>query len=279
MGKFRISLEATGNSLRAMFLSSPLPPALPSFASRSHSSTIFQQVILASAFSIRSLTSALPPSLNFLLPLAQNEHDMISALMTQSYKNGRQISDLEIAHMMIALLMAGQHTSSATGSWAMLRLASKPSIIEEIYQEQKQVYGNPDGSFKPLNYGDQKSNVPILDSVVRETLRLHPPIHSIMRKVLEDIPVPTSISTSNSSNGKGDGIPYVIPKGHFVMAAPGVSQVDPKIWKDSLDFNPKRWFGKGDEVEEDKNDETVDYGWGAVSSGANSPYLPFGAGR
>lgn len=54
---------------------------------------------------------------------------MIAALMEQSYKNGRKLGDREIAHIMIALLMAGQHTSSATGTWAMLRLASRPEIM------------------------------------------------------------------------------------------------------------------------------------------------------
>lgn len=206
---------------------------------------------------------------------------MISALMTQSYKNGRHISDLEIAHMMIALLMAGQHTSSATGSWAMLRLASQPKIIQELYDEQISVFGTSEGSsdekFRPLNYEEQKAKTPILDSVIRETLRLHPPIHSIMRKVFSDIPVPQTLATPMGSK-KTDSA-YVIPKGHFVMAAPGVSQIDPKIWKDSMDFNPKRWLESNKEIQDDDDGETVDYGWGNVSSGANSPYLPFGAGR
>jgi len=30
---------------------------------------------------------------------------------------------------------------------------------------------------------------------------------------------------------------------------------------------------------EDDNAEQIDYGWGVVSKGTNSPYLPFGAGR
>lgn len=53
---------------------------------------------------------------------------MIAALMTQSYKNGRSLQEREIAHIMIALLMAGQHTSSATGSWALLHIAADPEL-------------------------------------------------------------------------------------------------------------------------------------------------------
>ena len=53
---------------------------------------------------------------------------MIAALMQQKYRNGKVLGDREIAHMMIALLMAGQHTSSATGSWALLHIAANPKI-------------------------------------------------------------------------------------------------------------------------------------------------------
>ena len=58
----------------------------------------------------------------------QHDQDMMSALMNQKYRDGRPLRDHEIAHLMIALLMAGQHTSSATGSWALLRIASKPEL-------------------------------------------------------------------------------------------------------------------------------------------------------
>jgi sterol 14alpha-demethylase len=53
---------------------------------------------------------------------------MLAALMDQSYKDGRTLGDRELAHIMIALLMAGQHTSSATSSWALLHSAKRPDI-------------------------------------------------------------------------------------------------------------------------------------------------------
>lgn len=53
---------------------------------------------------------------------------MIAALMQQKYRSGQSLTDREIAHMMIALLMAGQHTSSATGSWALLHIAANPAV-------------------------------------------------------------------------------------------------------------------------------------------------------
>ena len=53
---------------------------------------------------------------------------MIASLMNQKYRAGRALKDHEIAHIMIALLMAGQHTSSATGAWSLLHLADRPDV-------------------------------------------------------------------------------------------------------------------------------------------------------
>ena len=53
---------------------------------------------------------------------------MIESLMSQKYRNGESLTDRQVAHIMIALLMAGQHTSSATTTWALLHLTAKPEI-------------------------------------------------------------------------------------------------------------------------------------------------------
>ena len=109
----------------------------------------------------------------------EHDHDMLSALAEQKYRDGRVLSDVEMAHIMIALLLAGQHTSSATSSWTLLHLASRPDVQEQIYQEQVRVCKQKDGSLRLMEYEDIKE-MPILDSVIRETLRMHPPIHSIL---------------------------------------------------------------------------------------------------
>lgn len=213
-----------------------------------------------------------------------HEHDMISALMEQNYKNGRELRPVEIAHMMIALLMAGQHTSSATSTWAILRLASRPDILEQVYEEQKKVYADSDGKLRELDYETQKTSVPLLDAVIKEALRLHAPLHSIMRYVKTDLTVPPTLSSPSAGVAAGrEDATYVIPKGHYVLAAPGVSQVDPQIWSDPTTFNPHRWLDGSSTAAtnnpDDDDDEKQDFGFGMISTGANSPYLPFGAGR
>ena len=49
------------------------------------------------------------------------------------------MSDDAIAHMMIATLMGGQHTSSTTTSWILFELSRRPDVVAEILKEQSMV--------------------------------------------------------------------------------------------------------------------------------------------
>jgi sterol 14-demethylase len=117
-------------------------------------------------------------------------HDMLDILMTSKYRDGEPIPDIEIANLMIALLMGGQHNTSSTGSWIMLRLAHDPSLVEELLQEQLTILGaSVVSDLPPLTY-DHLQSLKLHNQMVKETLRLHSPIHSVMRKVKTHMPVP-----------------------------------------------------------------------------------------
>lgn len=193
----------------------------------------------------------------------KDSDDMIWNLMSSVYRDGTPVPDVEVAHMMIALLMAGQHSSSSTIAWIILRLATRPEILEELVAEQRSVLGE---DLPPLTY-DSLQLLPLNSQVVKETLRLHAPIHSIMRKVTLPISIPDSS--------------YTIPTSHVLLAAPGVTSQSAAHFPDPATWEPHRWDAGSRleptsvEAEEDK----IDYGYGLVSKGAASPYLPFGAGR
>ena len=189
----------------------------------------------------------------------QDCQDMIWNLMSCVYKDGTPLPDTEIAHLMIALLMAGQHSSSVTSSWIMLHLADKPEIMEELYQEQLRVLGNPSN---PLTF-DNIQNLTFLMHVIRETLRLHPPLHSLMRKVKNPLPI--------------EGTNWVVPPSHVLLAAPATMGMSDEYFPNADKWDPHRWESIGDPQDEEK--EKTDYGYGLVPTGADSTYLPFGAGR
>ena len=195
----------------------------------------------------------------------RDSDDMIWNLMQCTYKDGRPVPDMEVAHMMIALLMAGQHSSSSTSAWILLRLATRPDIMDELYQEQLRICG-PD--LPPLTY-EILQKLTLNSQVVKETLRIHAPIHSMMRKVTSPMQV--------------EGTPYTIPIAHVLLAAPGVTSRTVSHFPEPEYWEPHRWdAGSPLHVQQTANaddDEKIDYGYGLVSKGASSPYLPFGAGR
>ncbi|KAL9095600.1 MAG: hypothetical protein Q9165_002032 [Trypethelium subeluteriae] len=207
----------------------------------------------------------------------KDAEDMLWNLMSCKYKDGRPVPDVEVAHMMIALLMAGQHSSASTISWILLNLATRPEITEELLQEQIDAFNGGDAS-KPLPEltHDDLASLPLHNQVVRETLRIHSPIHSIMRKVTSPMAI--------------EGTPYMVPTTHVLLAAPGVTSRTPEHFPDPLHWEPHRWDketsdGSGEKgtgvgaTTGDDDEEKVDYGYGLVSKGTSSPYLPFGAGR
>lgn len=189
----------------------------------------------------------------------KDSEDMIWNLMGCVYKDGTPLPDHEIAHMMIALLMGGQHNTSVTSSWILLRLASQPQILEELFQEQVKVLGDLS---KPLTFEDL-DKLPLMTYTIRETIRLHTPIHSIMRKVKNPMAI--------------EGTSMVVPPGHILLATPSTMCRSAKNFPSPLTWNPHRWETLANP--EDQEKEKYDYGYGLVSTGTDSTYIPFGAGR
>ncbi|KAI3632197.1 hypothetical protein MIR68_010033 [Amoeboaphelidium protococcarum] len=176
--------------------------------------------------------------------------DMMQSLMDCEYRDGRKMNDKEVACLMIALLMAGQHTSSTTATWCLSYLAQDKELRQRLLQEQKEVLG--DDLSAPLDYEALKS-MELLDRCVKETLRLKPPIITVLRKVMSDVQYKD----------------YTIPEGHYVCVAPSLAQLDSSLWgKDVSKFTPDRF------------NECQNPGLSkCLGHGASSSYLPFGAGR
>jgi sterol 14-demethylase len=194
------------------------------------------------------------------------DRDLIDALMKNStYKDGVKMTDKQIANLCIGILMGGQHTSASTSAWAMLHLGQKTDVIDRLYDEQVAVCGM-DASGRQLNplTFEHLQEMPLVNAVIKETLRIHSPLHSIFRKVIRPMPIP--------------GTNYIVPPGHYVMVSPGYSHLSEEYFKHAEVWDPDRWL-QPNVTQMNKDEQTVDYGFGAVSKGAGSPYLPFGGGR
>uniref|UniRef100_W5LGJ6 Cytochrome P450, family 51 n=1 Tax=Astyanax mexicanus TaxID=7994 RepID=W5LGJ6_ASTMX len=126
--------------------------------------------------------------------------------------------------MLIGLLLAGQHTSSTTSAWLGFFLARDRPLQERCFTEQKQACGE---HLPPLDY-DQLKDLNLLDRCLKETLRLRPPIMTMMRMA----------RTPQKVGG------YTIPVGHQVCVSPTVNHRLQDTWTQRLDFNPDRYLGE-----------------------------------
>lgn len=189
------------------------------------------------------------------------ERDLIDLLLANStYKDGVKMTDEEISHLLIGVLMGGQHTLALTLAWFLLHLAEQPALQEELYREVLGVLSKKDDSrFAALAYEDLQ-NMPLVNNTIKETLRMHMPLHLIFRKVKNNLVVP--------------GTQYVVPRGHYVLVSPGYAHSQEEFFPQPLRFDPHRW-----DLKTEREDDGVDYGFGKVSKGVASPYLPFGGGR
>jgi sterol 14-demethylase len=196
-------------------------------------------------------------------PADKSETDMIWNLMQCTYKDGKAVPDKEIAHMMITMLMAGQHSSSSSSSWILLRLASRPDVQDQLYLEQLQnLETDGNGRLKPLTYKDL-SKLPLLEGTIKETLRMHSSITAILRKVTQPIPVP--------------GTDYIVGTDKVLLSSPIITSMSEEHFPDAETWKPHRWLSRPDDDALDT--DIVDYGYGLTKAGTKSPYLPFGAGR
>ncbi|XP_062982879.1 lanosterol 14-alpha demethylase-like isoform X1 [Elgaria multicarinata webbii] len=171
----------------------------------------------------------------------EKEDDMLQTLLDVTYKDGRQLTDDEIAGMLIGLLLAGQHTSSTTCTWLGFFIARDKSLQEKCYAEQKAVRGE---DLPPVNY-DQLKDMTLLDNCLKETLRLRPPIMTMMRMA----------RTPQTVAG------YTIPSGHQVCVSPTVNHRLKDCWIENLSFKPDRYLQNN------------------FAAGKKFAYVPFGAGR
>ena len=172
----------------------------------------------------------------------KRRRDMIDVMISIPDENGNpRFTADEITGMIISIMFAGHHTSSGTSSWTMIELLRHPEIRAEVINELDELYA--DGSEVSFNALRQ---IPRLENVLKETLRLHPPLIILMRV----------------SNGEFEVCGYPIHKGDMVAASPAVSNRIPESFPDPDEFAPERY--------NEPREEDIVHRWN---------WIPFGGGR
>ena len=101
-------------------------------------------------------------------------------------------------------MVAGNETTASTVAWVLYSLACNQAIQDTLRAEVLACKENK----RP--YMDTPAEMPYMDAVVRETLRLYPPVASIARGVERDSFIPTEMGWSDRNGSKRDGLQYVL---------------------------------------------------------------------
>jgi sterol 14-demethylase len=159
--------------------------------------------------------------------------DILQLFIDHVYKDGSSLTDDNIVGLLIALLFAGQHTSSITSSWVSYFLMHNPKAMEKVIEEQAAVLGS--GSAKASLSFESVGKMEYLQNATKEALRMHPPLILLMRYARQDI--------ETTCNGKK----YVVPKGDIVLTSPAVAQRMDSVFTNPDAFEPERFSAERNE--------------------------------
>ncbi|XP_073830963.1 probable cytochrome P450 4s3 [Musca autumnalis] len=136
-----------------------------------------------------------------------------------SQMEGRELSDSDIREEVDTFMFEGHDTTSSAISFAIYLLSQHPQVQHQAYEECKAMEGS------------EKENMPYLEAVIKETLRIYPSVPTYARSITEDLQV-----------GK-----LTLPKGCNISILSYLAHRDENIFPEPEKFDPTRF------LEKDKN--------------------------
>ncbi|KAF6753901.1 cytochrome P450 [Ephemerocybe angulata] len=154
-----------------------------------------------------------------------------------------KLTDYEIVSELRFLLLAGQETSANTLTWALWELAKYPEIQTKLREEIAEARSNKAG--KDFTTQDLQA-MPLLNAVIKETLRFTPVVQNMFRENLVDDVLPLSSPITLKSGRSVKELP--IPKGTKIYCNVTGYNMNPALWgEDAHVFNPQRWLNQDNE--------------------------------
>ncbi|XP_059429238.1 licodione synthase-like [Corylus avellana] len=177
--------------------------------------------------------------------------DFIDILLDFSEDENSEIK-LTRAHikaLIVDFFAAGTDTTAIATEWALAELINHPMVLEKARKEIDNVVRN-----SRLVKESDVPNLPYIQAIIKETLRLHPPVPMVTRECIQDCKIGN----------------YVIPADTLLFVNVWAIGRDPNYWKNPLDFEPERFLQSSDQK---GNMGHIDI------RGQHFQLLPFGSGR
>lgn len=118
------------------------------------------------------------------------------------------------------LYFAGHETTFKALTWTLFLLAMHPEVAADLLDELEEHLGGDPPAY------DQLYRLPLLDRVIKESLRLFPPASLLPR-----------VATRSARLGG-----YAIPAGSEVIWSPYVTHRDAEVYREPQRFLPERWL-------------------------------------
>jgi sterol 14-demethylase len=181
-----------------------------------------------------------------LPPAEGDDRDLLDILLSIRRDDGELQFDADIiTGIFISMMFAGHHTTSTTASWTLLELLRHPDQLAAVVAELDDLAADSTREGLDLTYQALRE-MPLLESAIKEALRLHPPLILLLRVARRDLEV----------EGR------TIAAGDLVGASPAVSNRLGEAFEDPDRFDLTRYLAP--------REEDVANPW---------DWIPFGAGR
>ncbi|KAH1237614.1 hypothetical protein AAZX31_08G180100 [Glycine max] len=169
--------------------------------------------------------------------------DLVDVLLKfQKESSEFPLTDENIKAVIQDIFIGGGETSSSVVEWGMSEMLRNPRVMEEAQAEVRRVYdrkGHVDET--------ELHQLVYLKSIIKETLRLHPPVPLLVPRVSRE---------RCQING------YEIPSKTRVIINAWAIGRNPKYWAEAESFKPERFLNS-----------SIDF------RGTDFEFIPFGAGR
>jgi cytochrome P450 len=146
--------------------------------------------------------------------------DLLSMLvLAVDEENGKRMDDQQLRDEVTTLFLAGHETTANSLIWAFYLLSQHPDIWLKLTAEVDSVLGSRRPTLEDL------AQLKYTSMIIKETLRLYPPIYYLDRTPLEDVTI-------------GD---YTFKKGSILACCPFITHHDERYFEKPDEFNPERF--------------------------------------
>jgi cytochrome P450 len=168
-----------------------------------------------------------------------DQGDILSMLLLAKEEGGGEgMSDQQVRDEVLTIFLAGHETTANALTWTFYLLSRHPEVARRVRVEVAQALGGRSPTYQDLG------RMPYALQVLKESMRLYPPVYAISRRAVKDLPVDD----------------FMIKRGTILFINIYAMHRNAEIYPDPERFDPDRFSPENEKQR------------------ARDAYLPFGAG-